>query len=80
MRTRLSNDVERTKELFGELFRRSSGAEELSFNEGLLTKSEVRSGKTMRVSGSLVMFLRIRNRKFEFLVKFIQIDNEVTSS
>jgi len=34
----------------------------------------------MRVSGSLVMCLRFGNRKFEFLVKFIQIDNKVTSS
>ena len=56
----LHNNLKRSEVLFGELFRRSGGAEKLSFDEGLAPNFEVWSQSSLNVSGLLISPLSVR--------------------
>ena len=53
----------------------SGGAEELGFDEGLLSNDEVQSWDASGISRALVTELSLGDSSLEFLVKFVEIDN-----
>jgi hypothetical protein len=74
MRTRTSYDIERSKVLFGQFLRWTSGAEILRFDEDLLSDLEIWCGFTSSVSRALISILRIRHLIPKELMELIEVD------
>ena len=53
----------------------TGGAEELGFDEGLLSDDEARGRDAFSIGRALVAELSLGNGSLEFLVKFVKIDD-----
>ena len=53
----------------------AGGAEELGFDEGLLSNNEVWSRDASSIGQTLITELSLGDGSLEFLMKFVEIDN-----
>lgn len=78
--TRVTDDLIRTKVLFGEFFGRTGSAEELGLDKGVLTDGEVGRRQAAMIGGFLIAGLGFFNVEFKCLVEFAQVDRIFSGS
>ena len=80
VRAGLSDDFERSKELFGKLLGGSGHAEILCFNVDSGSDLELQCRSPAGVHRTLIATLRIGDLGMEFLVEFIQVHSEFSGT
>jgi len=76
----LGNHFEEAKILFGKLFQRPSGVEELCFDKHMRTNCELRSWTALGISQDLVARLSKPGLLFQLNMQLVKVNSEVTSS